>query len=321
MRAGRVEMTENVTTLVDVKPDAEPGGDAGPVEPTAAELEAARELVRQARAKGVALTGPDGLLKALTKTVIEAALDEEMSEHLGSDRGDPAGRNRANSLNGKRSKTVVTDNAGAVEVEVPRDRAGTFTLVIVGSRQRRLSDVDAVVLSLYASGLTTGEIGPHFGDVYGAWVSKDTVTRITDRVVEEMQAWWARPLEVCTRRCSSTRSWSRSAMVRVNLPAGLALPYSRLAVAAPPCWPGYHISSTARAGRRAWLRRISASSPRASCFLSGHSELAGEPDRPRPLGRLGPRFQPCRRSRAGATRRRGPRAGPGDAPSGRAWPG
>jgi transposase-like protein len=163
--------------------------------PSEAELAAARELVRQARANGVALTGPDGLLKALTRTVIETALDEEMSEHLGYDKGDPSGRNRGNSRNGKRSKTVITDNAGAVQVEVPRDRDGTFEPVIVGKRQRRLSDVDAVVLSLYAKGLTTGEISAHFADVYGASVSKDTVTRITDRVIEEMQAWWTRPLE------------------------------------------------------------------------------------------------------------------------------
>ena len=78
---------------------------------------------------------------------------------------------------------------------MPRDRDGTFDPVIVKKRQRRLSDVDAVVLSLYAKGLTTGEISAHFAEVYGASVSKDTVSRITDRVIEEMQAWWARPLE------------------------------------------------------------------------------------------------------------------------------
>ena len=76
--------------------------------------------------RGVALTGPDGLLKALTKTVIETALDEEMSEHLGYDKHDPAGRNRGNSRNGTRAKTVLTDAAGEVEIEVPRDRDGTF---------------------------------------------------------------------------------------------------------------------------------------------------------------------------------------------------
>ena len=188
-------MTENAITLVDVSP---PRSGELPEEPSAltpAEQETVRELVRQARASGTALTGPGGLLKQLTKMVVEAALDEEMSEHLGYDKGAPEGRNRSNSRNGKRGKTVVTDNAGPVEIAVPRDRDGTFDPVIVRKRQRRLSDLDAVVLSLSAKGLTTGEISAHFADVYGADVSKDTVTRITDRVVDEMAAWWARPLE------------------------------------------------------------------------------------------------------------------------------
>src|SRR3954465_12062249 len=104
------------------------------------------------------------------------------------------GRNGANSRNGRRTKTVVTDAVGAVEIEVPRDRDGTFAPVIVAKRQRRLSDVDTVVLSLYAKGLTTGEISAHFAEVYGASISKDTVSRITDAVLEDMQAWSARPL-------------------------------------------------------------------------------------------------------------------------------
>ena len=164
------------------------------VSPAEAELAAARELVKAARDRGAALTRPDGLLKALTKTVLETALDEEMSEHLGYDKYAVAGRNGANSRNGKRSKTVLTDAAGEVEIEVPRDREGTFAPVIVGKRQRRLCDVDAVVLSLYAKGLTTGEISAHFAEVYAASVSKDTVSRITDRVLEDMSAWTSRPL-------------------------------------------------------------------------------------------------------------------------------
>jgi putative transposase len=188
-------MTEDATTLVDVSPprSGEPPEELPALTP--AEEETVRELVRQARASGTALTGPGGLLKQLTKMVVEAALDEEMSEHLGYDKHAAEGRNRANSRNGRRAKTVVTDNAGPVEIAVPRDRDGTFEPVIVRKRQRRLSDLDAVVLSLSAKGLTTGEISAHFADVYGAEVSKDTVTRITDRVVEEMAAWWARPLE------------------------------------------------------------------------------------------------------------------------------
>jgi transposase-like protein len=90
---------------------------------------------------------------------------------------------------------VLTEAAGEVPVQVPRDRAGTFEPVVVRKRQRRLSDVDAVAISLYAKGLTTGEISAHFQEVYGASVSKDTVSRITDRVVEDMQAWSARPLQ------------------------------------------------------------------------------------------------------------------------------
>jgi transposase-like protein len=181
-------MTEK---LLDVSP---PTKEPSP-QPSAEELETARELVRQARTRGVALTGPHGLLKTLTKTVIETALDEEMSEHLGYDKHEPAGRNGGNSRNGKRSKTLLTDSSGDVQIDMPRDRDGTFEPVIVRKRQRRLTDVDEVVLSLYAKGLTTGEISAHFADVYGANVSKDTISRITDKVLEEMQSWSNRPLE------------------------------------------------------------------------------------------------------------------------------
>ena len=163
--------------------------------PADAERAAVRELVRSARARGEDLTGPDGLLKGITKQVLEAALEEEMTEHVGYDKHAVQGRNSGNSRNGTRTKTVLTDNAGEVQVQVPRDRDGTFAPVIVRKRQRRLSDVDAVVLSLYARGLTTGEISAHFAEVYGASVCKDTVSRITDRVIEDMQVWSSRPLQ------------------------------------------------------------------------------------------------------------------------------
>ena len=189
------ELNSGTVVAVSRPPQQGPGEPAEDRSPSPEEIDAARELVRQARDRGVALTGPDGLLKALTKTVIETALDEEMAEHLGYDKHDPMGRNRANSRNGTRAKTVLTEAAGQVEIEVPRDRDGSFEPVIVRKRQRRLSQVDEVVLSLYAKGLTTGEISAHFEQVYGASVSKDTVSRITDRVIEEMQSWWSRPLE------------------------------------------------------------------------------------------------------------------------------
>ena len=138
-----------------------------------------------------------------------------MSEHLGYDKHAVEGRNGGNSRNGKRTKTVLTDAAGPVQIEVPRDRDGTFEPVIVAKRQRRLTDVDAVVLSLYAKGLTTGEISAHFAEVYGASVSKDTVSRITDRV-RGGHAGLVGPAAAgrSTRRCSSTRSTSRSATGR-----------------------------------------------------------------------------------------------------------
>lgn len=163
-------------------------------EPTA-EQAAALELVRLAKEQGLSLTGPDGLLRQLTKTVIETSLNEEMTEHLGYEKHDPAGAGTGNIRNGTRSKTVLTEHSGPVGIEVPRDRAGTFEPQIVKKRQRRLNGVDEVVLSLYAKGLTTGEISAHFAEIYGASVSKETISRITDKVIEEMQEWVARPLE------------------------------------------------------------------------------------------------------------------------------
>src|SRR5690242_338750 len=163
-------------------------------EPTA-EQKLAEELVARAREQGVSLTGPDGLLKQLTKTVLETALNQEMTEHLGHDKHAPAGNETGNVRNGTRPKTVLTEASGQVPIEVPRDRAGTFEPQIVRKRQRRLTGVDQMVLSLYAKGLTTGEISAHFAEIYGASVSKETISRITDKVIEEMQAWQQRPLD------------------------------------------------------------------------------------------------------------------------------
>ena len=160
-----------------------------------AEQQAAVELVRLAQEQGLSLTGPEGLLKQLTKTVLEAALNEEMTEHLGYEKHDPAGAGTGNIRNGTRAKTVLTESTGHVEIDVPRDRAGTFEPQIVKKRQRRLSGVDEVVLSLYAKGLTTGEISAHFAEIYGASVSKETISRITDKVIEEMNDWAVRPLD------------------------------------------------------------------------------------------------------------------------------
>src|SRR4029078_5780775 len=120
--------------------------------------------------------------------------EQELSEHLGYAKHDPAGDNSGNSRNGTRSKTVLTE-IGPVEIAVPRDRDGSFEPAIVRKRQRRLDGVDQLVLSLTARGLTTGEIAAHFADVYGATVSKDTISRITDAVLEQMGEWRDRPLD------------------------------------------------------------------------------------------------------------------------------
>ena len=167
------------------------------IEPMAARIDQqqlAEELVARARADGVQLIGEGGLLTGLTKSVLECALEEEISDHLGYDKHDPAGRNGGDSRNGHREKTVLTE-IGPVTIEVPRDREGSFEPVIVGKRQRRLNGIDQIVLSLTARGLTTGEICAHFAEVYGASVSKDTISRITDKVIEEMTEWRHRPLD------------------------------------------------------------------------------------------------------------------------------
>ena len=138
--------------------------------------ELAEQLLAQAKAQGVDLVGPDGLLNRLTKNVLETALDAEMTEHLGYGKHDPGCRGSGNSRNGTRAKAVLTE-IGPVEIEVPRDTDSSFEPQIVRKRQRRLTGVDEIVLSLTAKGLTTGEVAAHLDDVYGARVSKDTISR------------------------------------------------------------------------------------------------------------------------------------------------
>jgi transposase-like protein len=152
------------------------------------------ELVKRAQADGLPVSGEGGLLQQLTKMVLESSLQGEMDAHLGYPKHDPSGRNGDNSRNGKRSKTVLTE-VGPVQIEVPRDRDSTFEPQIVRKRQRRLDGIDGMVLSLSAKGLTTGEISAHLAEVYGASVSKDTISAITDRVLEQMAEWQNRPLD------------------------------------------------------------------------------------------------------------------------------
>lgn len=114
-------------------------------------------LVDRARSEGLQLTGEGGLLQQLTKRVLESALEGEITDHLGYEKHETVGRGSGNSRNGTRAKSVLTD-VGPVEVKVPRDTGGTFEPQIVKKRQRRLTGVDKMVLSLSAKGLTHGEI-------------------------------------------------------------------------------------------------------------------------------------------------------------------
>ena len=138
------------------------------------------QLVDRARASGLQLTGEGGLLQQLTKRVLESALEGEITDHLGYEKHNPAGAGSGNSRNGVRSKTALTE-VGPVEIEVPRDREGSFEPQIVKKRQRRLTGVDEMVLSLSARGLTHGDISAHLAEVYGATVSKSTISTITTR--------------------------------------------------------------------------------------------------------------------------------------------
>jgi transposase-like protein len=166
----------------------------GPAELSAADEQLLRELTERARAGGLKLTGEGGLLGKLTKMVVEGALEGELDDHLGYARHDPAGRDGGNSRNGHRAKTLLTE-AGPVEISVPRDRDASFEPRIVAKRQRRLSGVEDMVISLSAKGLTHGEIAAHLQEIYGAEVSKQTITTITDRVMDGMAEWQSRPLD------------------------------------------------------------------------------------------------------------------------------
>src|SRR6266536_2778054 len=183
----RNHMTQ--TTTQDPQPQ-----DAAGAELDAVDEQLAARLVEQARSQGTGLVGPDGLLQRLSKLVLEGALEGELTDHLGYAHGDPAGRNGGNSRNGTRAKTVLTD-IGPVELEVPRDRDSSFQPKIVRKRQRRLGGVDDLVVSLIAKGLTTGEVAAHLAEIYGTEVSRQTISVVTEPVLEGMAGGQNRPLD------------------------------------------------------------------------------------------------------------------------------
>ena len=142
------------------------------------------------------LTGPNGLLKELTRRLVETAAGAELTDHLGYERGDPAGWGSGNSRNGTSSKTLVTEH-GPVEVDMPRDRNGTFEPEIVPKGETHWDGFDDKIISMYARGMTTGEIKAHLVEIYGVSVSKDFISRVTDQVMDDIRAWQNRPLDPC----------------------------------------------------------------------------------------------------------------------------
>ena len=151
-------------------------------------------LVERARAEGVELTGDGGLLTGLVRQVLQTGLEVEMADHLGYERHAVEGRGSGNSRNGSSPKRVKTE-IGEIDLAVPRDRAGTFEPVTVPKHQRRLDGLSGNVISLYAKGLTTGEIQAHLEEIYDTSVSRETISKITDEIVADMAVWQNRPLE------------------------------------------------------------------------------------------------------------------------------
>lgn len=156
--------------------------------------EFAEALVDRARGDGVQLTGDGGLLTDLVRRVLQTGLEVEMTDHLGYEHGDISGHRSGNSRNGSYPKTVTTE-IGEVALQIPRDRNGTFEPATVPKYARRLDGLSGNVISLYAKGLTTGEISNHLFEMYGTEVSKDTISRITDGILADMTAWQNRPLD------------------------------------------------------------------------------------------------------------------------------
>lgn len=140
------------------------------------------------------VVGEGGLLQQLTKRLLERALGAELTDHVGYEKGDPAGRNGGNSRNGTSQKTL-RGTFGTMPIDVPRDRAGTFEPQIVGRHQTRFTGFDDQIISLYARGLSTREIQRHLEEIYQVEVSPALISTVTDEVIDEVKAWQDRPLE------------------------------------------------------------------------------------------------------------------------------
>jgi putative transposase len=152
------------------------------------------DVMDRVDAGGLTLTGEGGFLPEMIKAVLERGLQTELTEHLGYEKGDPAGRGSPNSRNGTSPKTLATE-VGTVPLDVPRDRAGSFEPRLVPKGARRAGGLDDMIISLYAGGMTVRDIGHHLARTLGTELSHDTISKITDSVLDEVKAWQARPLE------------------------------------------------------------------------------------------------------------------------------
>ena len=158
--------------------------------------EALDQLMDHVRSQGLELVGDGGVLAELTKVILERALEEERSDHLGYERGDPAGRGSGNSRNGSFPKRVLTD-VGPIDLEIPRDRAGTFEPQIVPKGTTRLGRFNQNIIAWYSRGLSTRDIRRELRRMYGIEVSAELISRVTDGVVDELREWQNRPLDAC----------------------------------------------------------------------------------------------------------------------------
>jgi putative transposase len=151
-------------------------------------------LMERVDGEGLQLTGEGGFLPEMIKAVLERGLQAELADHLGYDKGDPAGRGSPNSRNGSTPKTQLTE-VGQVPLAVPRDRQSTFEPRLVPKGQRRAGGLDDMIISLYAGGMTVRDIQHHLARTLGTELSHETISNITDAVLDEVKAWQARPLE------------------------------------------------------------------------------------------------------------------------------
>ena len=140
------------------------------------------------------LIGESGILRELTKRLVERAMSAELNNHLGYEKNDPAEKPTTNRRNGSSKKTILTRDE-AIEIEVPRDRDNSFEPQIVKKHQRRFDGFDDKIISMYSYGMTTRDIQAHLEDIYGVEVSPDLISEVTDGIMEEVRAWQNRPLE------------------------------------------------------------------------------------------------------------------------------